>query len=257
MRAPMPIIIAMTADRNRTGPGQPAAGPETGITALLRLQAWLSPGFPIGGYSYSHGLEYAVSAGWVSDRAGLVDWLEADLRFGAGRADATFFAAAWVAASRGDEAGFVAVAELASAFRSTAELALESAQQGASFLSTVGRVTPAPGLARLAAALDEAGIGPALPVAVAAAAAAHGISRDCALPLWLQASVANLVSAGVRLIPLGQTDGQLALAALEGAVAEVAAAAGAADLESIGGAALRIDIASARHETQYTRLFRS
>src|SRR5580700_12185218 len=63
--------------------------------ALLRLQSWLSPAFPTGSYSYSHGLEWAVEAGWIDNRESLVDWLEADLRFGSGRAEAIFFSEAW------------------------------------------------------------------------------------------------------------------------------------------------------------------
>ena len=96
-----------------------------------------------------------------------------------------------------------------------------------------------------------------LAVAVGAAAAAHGIDLDSALIAYLQAFAANLVSAGVRLIPLGQTDGQLAVAALEGVIVAAARAAPAADLDTFGTAAPGADWCSMRHETQYTRLFRS
>jgi urease accessory protein len=97
----------------------------------------------------------------------------------------------------------------------------------------------------------------ALPVAVAVACAGHGVPLDLALPARLQAFAANLISAGVRLIPLGQTDGQRLLAALEPVVAATAVRARAVPLAEVGGAAFRADIASMRHETQYTRLFRS
>ena len=97
----------------------------------------------------------------------------------------------------------------------------------------------------------------AYPVAVAAAAAGHGIGLTPALAAYLQAVAANWVSAGVRLIPLGQSDGQRVLAALEPAVAATAQRALAAALDDIGSSAFRADLASTRHETQYTRLFRS
>jgi urease accessory protein len=92
---------------------------------------------------------------------------------------------------------------------------------------------------------------------VAAAAAGHGIALAPALRAFLQAIATNWVSAGVRLIPLGQTQGQRALATLEPAVEETAQRALAATLDDLGASAFRADLASARHETQYTRLFRS
>jgi urease accessory protein len=97
----------------------------------------------------------------------------------------------------------------------------------------------------------------AYPVAVAVAAAGHGVPLVPALHAFLHAATANLISAGVRLIPLGQTDGQRLVAALEGVIAATAARALQCPLDEIGGAAFRADLASMRHETQYTRLFRS
>jgi urease accessory protein len=151
----------------------------------------------------------------------------------------------------------LAVAELAAAMRPTAELALEASQQGVAFLVAVRKAWPHPLLDRLAANLRAAGIVPMLPVAAGMACAAHGITLGNTLPLFLHAGVANLINAAVRLVPLGQTDGQMALAALESAIAETAAEALGASLSDIGSAAFMIDIASMRHETQYTRLFRS
>src|SRR6478609_8924384 len=99
--------------------------------ALLRLQSWLSPAFPTGAYSYSHGLEWAVDAGYINDRKSLVDWLEADLRYGSGRNEAIFFSETWRCAFDDDRARLFEVAELAAAFRGSSEFALESSQQGA------------------------------------------------------------------------------------------------------------------------------
>jgi len=96
-----------------------------------------------------------------------------------------------------------------------------------------------------------------IPVAVGVTVAGHGIAADAALGAYLHAVTANLISAGVRLIPLGQTDGQRLLAALEPVVAATTARALGTPLDQVGGAAFRADLASMRHETQYTRLFRS
>lgn len=237
---------------------------------LMRLMSWLSPAFPIGAYSYSHGLERAVETGHVRDRATLVDWLEADLRFGAGRADGIFFVQSWRAAraespaaedgglaSGGGAHPILPVAGLAAAMRATAELALESSQQGVAFLAAVRKAWPHPALDGIAAALRGAGIAPMLPVAAGAACAVHDLTLGYTLPLYLHAGVANLINAAVRLVPLGQTDGLMALAALEAAVADTAADALGSALSDIGSAAFMIDIASMQHETQYTRLFRS
>jgi urease accessory protein len=225
---------------------------------LMRLQSWLSPAFPVGAYAYSHALERAVEAGWVKDRASLVAWLEADLRHGAGRQDGIFFAHAWRAAEARDLPALLSIAELAAAMRSTAEFALESAAQGTAFLATVRKAWPHAFLDEFAAALaSPTNIPPILPVAAATVCAAHAISLDLAVAAYLQAWTANLINAGVRLVPLGQTDGQLAVAALEAAVAAIALEVMTASLDDLGSAAFIADIFSMQHETQYTRLFRS
>lgn len=232
----------------------------TDIAKLLRLQSWLSPAFPIGAFSYSHALEWAVEQSAVTDRITLVDWLEADLRHGSGRNDAILLHCAWNSVDRaanGDLGEFIEIAELAAALRSTSELALEASQQGMAFLSTLRKAWPHDGLERAALALSARQIIPVLPVSVALACAAHRIAPATALPLYLHSSTANFVNAALRLIPLGQTDGQIALAALETPIAETAGEALQATLADIGSAAFMIDIASMQHETQYTRLFRS
>ncbi|MDP6872972.1 MAG: urease accessory protein UreF [Alphaproteobacteria bacterium] len=217
---------------------------------LLRLQSWLSPAFPIGAFSYSHGLEFAVEAGLVHDRKSLVDWLEADLRHGSGRNEAIFLACALAA----DDEAFAEIAELAAASFGTRELALEGLSQGEAFLTTVLKVWPNKALRQRAALLQ---VQPTLAIAMAMACSAHGIDGHIAQHLFLQAWCANLVNAAVRLVPLGQTDGQLAQAALEGAIIDTARETGAASLEDLGSAALMVDWASTHHESQYTRLFRS
>lgn len=221
---------------------------------LMRLQSWLSPAFPIGGYSYSHGLEYALEAGLIGDTDSVVDWLAADLEFGSGRVDAMLLLAT---ARATDDESLLEVAELAAALRGTAELALESTQQGQAFLSSVERVWPDTELTRLAGLVRRAGLAVALPVAVGMVCRAHGIAVEAALPLYLQAWVANLVHAAVRLIPLGQTQGLTIQAHLEETVLRTAREAERADPDDLGSAALTVDWVSMQHETQMTRLFRS
>ena len=220
---------------------------------LLRLQSWLSPAFPIGAFSYSHALEYAVEAGLVHDRDSLIDWLGADLRHGSGRNEANILALALRAA----DDKFLEIAELAAASFASRELALESLSQGEAFLRTVMRAWPDAALAAREALLRRAGIPPTLAIAAAMACTAHGIDPAAALHLYLQAWSANLINAAVRLVPLGQSDGQLAQAALESVVIDTAREAAAASLDNLGSAAVMVDWASMQHENQYTRLFRS
>ncbi len=225
----------------------------TAERALFRLMAWLSPSFPVGAYTYSHGLETAVEDGWVRDRATLTAWIEGLVRHGSACNDALLLTAAWQATCAEDTARLSEVREIAAALHATAELKLESTQQGAAFREAIRKSWPAPGVERLG---DDAG--PlAYPVAVGVAAAAHGVPLRPALHAYLHAFAANLVSAGVRLIPLGQSDGQRALAELEAVVAATADAAETGTLDDLGGCSFAADLCSMRHETQYTRLFRS
>jgi len=225
--------------------------------ALLRQQSWFSPAFPTGSYSYSHGIEWAVEAGHIHDRKSLVDWLEADLCYGSGRNEAIFFIGAWRSATVDDCDKLLEIAELAAAFRSTSEFALETSQQATACLATLRRVWPDSLIVSLSGLLSEFRIAPVLSVVLGVRAAREKIPATLALPAFLQSYLANLVTAGVRLVPLGQTDGQLGIAELEGAVLAVTAQAGQATIHDLGSAAFMVDLASAFHETQYTRLFRS
>jgi urease accessory protein len=225
--------------------------------AFARLQSWLSPVFPTGAYSYSHSIEWAVEAGHIHDRRSLVDWLEADLCYGSGRNEAIFFSEAWRCASADDCATLLEIAERAAAYRGTWEFALESSQQAGACLTTLRHVWPDPILDRLAEILHERQVQPALAVVFGVRLAREGVPASLALLAFLQSYVANLVTAGVRLIPLGQTDGQFAIAELEEAVAAASAQAETATIDDLGSAAFMVDLASMSHETQYTRLFRS
>jgi urease accessory protein len=224
------------------------------VSALYRLMTWLSPAYPVGAFSYSSGIEWAVEAGDITDAAALRDWLAVMLTAGGGFADAVLFAHAHRAAESGDDKALRAAAELAAALAPSKERHLETTAQGNAFVEATRAAWACDALDRLKNIWD----GPvAYPVAVAAAAAGHGVALAPALAAYLQALAANWVSAGVRLVPLGQTDGQRVLAALEPVIAASAQRAPRVALDDLGSAAFRADLAGARHETQYTRLFRS
>jgi urease accessory protein len=207
------------------------------------LLAWLSPAFPTGAFAYSHGLEWAIEAGDARDEAALRAWLEDVLRHGAGRADAILLRHAWRAP---DGAALDAIAQLAAALSPSRERRQETLDQGDAFLRAAAP-WGAPAFAGRVA----------YPVAVGAVAARHGVPEEAACAGFVHAFAANLVSAAVRLVPLGQSAGLRVLAALEGVILGVADETRGLGLDEIGGACFRSDIAASRHETQYTRLFRT
>jgi urease accessory protein len=238
----------------RSEPVSAEPPPAISAPALYRLMTWLSPSYPVGAFSYSSGIEWAVACGNFANAETLRDWLAVMLADGSGFCDAVMFAHAHRAVRAESTAALRATAELAAAFAPSRERSLETTAQGRAFVEATRAAWPCPALDRLTEIWDGA---LAYPVAVGVATAGHDIPLEQALAAYLHAVLANWVSAGVRLIPLGQTDGQRILAALEPVAAATAERALAAELNDIGSAAFRADIASARHETQYTRLFRS
>jgi len=227
---------------------------ESEAAALYRLMTWLSPAFPVGAFSYSSGIEWAVEAGDIIDAAALTDWLSSMLADGPGFCDGVFLAHAHRAAAASNDAGLREVAELAAAFAPSRERHLETASQGRAFIEIARAAWNCDGLDRLIAACDGAIV---YPVAVGIVSSAHAIPLASTMHAFLHALTSNWISAGSRLIPLGQTDSQRTLAALEPIVVATGNRAIDATLDDLGSATFRADLASMRHETQYTRLFRS
>ncbi|HEY4172222.1 MAG TPA: urease accessory protein UreF [Rhodopila sp.] len=211
---------------------------------LLNLLAWLSPAFPTGAFAYSHGLEWAVEAGDITDGNSLLGWLTDVLAHGSGRSDTILLRHAHRAAS--DPISLRNIATLATAFAPARERRDEALNQGRAFQLAVAPWT--------STALPEDA---PYSIAVGAAAGGRGVPEDDAAVAYLQAFATNLISAAVRLVPLGQTAGLRVLAALEPIILATAAATADATLDDVGGCAFRSDLAAMRHETQYTRLFRS
>ena len=222
--------------------------------SALPLLVWLSPAFPVGSFAYSHGLEWAHESGDVTDLASCRDWIADILVYGSGRSDAILLAEAHRATSTSDQDGLIEIAELALALQPTAERFLESTTQGRSFLAIAQAAWPSDALAFF----KQFQTGDcAYPIAVGVATAGYRMVLIEVLEAFLLAFVSNLVSASVRLGAIGQTDAQRIIAALMPLIRDGARAAEASTVDDLGSSAFRSDLASAFHETQYTRLFRS
>jgi urease accessory protein len=220
----------------------------------LPLAVWFSPMFPVGAFAYSHGLEWAHEAGDISNADDLRDWLATLVRRGALHNDAVLLGAAYRAAVQGDAQRLAEINGLALAMATSRERRLETATQGNAFLLAIGKSWPCATLDLLGEASGE---DVAYPVAVAITAAGHNLPLDATLDMFCLGFVSNLVSAAIRLGIVGQTDGQNVIVALMPIIRETARDCAGKDLDDLGGSAFRSDLASLKHETQYTRLFRS
>jgi urease accessory protein len=248
-------IIPMLMTTNEPGSVEARDGmTEAEVAALYRLMTWLSPSFPVGAFSYSSGIEWAVEAGDISDAASLRDWLAAMLADGSGFCDGVFLAHAHRAVLAQDGAMLHDIAELASASVPSRERQLETTTQGRAFIDIARSAWACEGLDNMVAACGGVIV---YPVAVGLVSAAHAIPVAPTVHAFLHAVVSNWISAGARLVPLGQTDSQRILAAIEVDVVSIAKRALESSLDDLGSATFRADLASLRHETQYTRLFRS
>lgn len=205
------------------------------IAPLQKLFAWLSPGFPVGSFAYSHGLESAIAEGWLNTAADVQGWIADLLRFGTGRNDAILMAEAW----RGWD-----IDDLALALCGSAERRRETLEQGAA-------------LARILQALEgDCAAGP-YPVVLAKAAAQAQIPLEVLLTFYLQAFASNLITSCVKSVPLGQTAGQKILAHLMPVIAEVAETALSTTLDDLGSSCFRADLMAIRHETLQPRIYRT
>lgn len=207
---------------------------------LLSLVQWLSPAFPTGGFAYSHGLEQVISDGAVRSGDELVAWLSAILRHGAGRQDAIL-----VGLALREGADLAELSDLAQALAPSAERLRETMEQGAALARAVSAV--------------RGDVLPPLPLPVALGAAARPLGLPVAevVALYLHAFASNLVSVAVRFVPLGQNEGQRALAALHRQITDIAAEAARAGIADLTSAALAADLAAMRHETMDVRIFKT
>ena len=244
--APTPMNMSPQPMTTNTGLNTgPNTAHTTGIgahTGLLTLAQWLSPAFPVGAFAYSHGLETAIQSGVVANPEELQIWLSDLLHHGSGRNDCILLRAAYNSADRADLAHVNATAL---SFAASAERRMETELQGDAFCQTTAAIWGG----------EPSGL--AYPVAVGAAAARLNLDLNLTAGLYLQAFTSNLVSAAVRLVPLGQTAGQAVLAALTPVCTELAMETEHRTLDDLHSSAFLSDIAAMTHETLQPRIFRS
>ncbi|RCW87666.1 urease accessory protein UreF [Phyllobacterium bourgognense] len=214
-------------------------------TALLRLMTWLSPAFPVGAFSYSHGIERAVHDGLIHDKASLQDWLVELMNHGSVWNDAVLFAASWRDADTGGSC--LEQSELGEAMAGSKERHMETMLQGNAFVQAIGHWS----------GRDSGAAQMPYPVAVAMVAARNRVACEPALAAYLHAVVSNLIQGAVRLVPLGQSHGVSLMAAMETQIVAVTERAASSSLDDLGSAAIMSDIMAMQHETQYSRVFRS
>lgn len=214
-------------------------------TALLRLMTLMSPSFPVGGFSYSHGLEQAGADGLVTDFVTLQSWLVSLIERGTIWNDAVLFAESF----RRGSAELVDLIELGEALAGSKERFLESQAQGAAFVLaakaggyTMPEHLPAKALYAIAAG---------------SLAAAQGIAMVDGLAAFIHAFASNQVQVAIRLSLFGQAEGVRMVAALEPLIIATAGRAALSSLDDLGGSTMMAEVAAMRHETLYSRIFRT
>lgn len=212
------------------------------ISGTLTLAQWLSPSFPLGSFAYSHGLETAIAEGWVNDAASMQDWLRDVLEFGTGRSDAILLVAAYHAASPQALADIDATGR---AFASSAERLRESLHQGAAFTRTTSVIW------------GDTNQDLLFPTALGFAAAQADIAAHLTTAMYLHAFASNIIMACVRLVPLGQTEGQRVLNKLTPFCENIAQQVQTSTLDDLFSNTFMSDIAAMRHETLQPRIFQS
>jgi urease accessory protein len=222
---------------------------------LYKLLSWLSPAFPIGSYAYSHGIEYAVEEGLVTSKESLGAWIKAILCEGSGKTEGWVIKTAYAAAVSG--ASLDEVISYALTLKATPELWHESSQQGAAFLKILLQTEYSTSLAGLEKLLRGRGEKPSFALVFGLLVAEHKIELESALCAFLHGMASSLVSAGVRLVPLGQRAGQEIIKDLAPVIFKLVEVIFTLSLEELGSATPMVDWSSSRHETQYTRIFQS
>lgn len=212
----------------------------TGGQDLLTITQWLSPVFPVGGYAYSHGLDWTVAAGELGGEDDFRNWLTDTLCYGAGRTDAILLSLCHRSAVTSEE-----LCVLAAALATGSERWLETLAQGTAFIATTNailgtRLPPMP-----------------LPIAVAVQARSLDLPTAMIIALYLQSFASNLASIATRIIPLGQTAAQRVLTGMTPTISRIAQEAETASTDDLATSVFRGDLASLRHETQEVRLFRT
>jgi len=221
--------------------------------SLLHLLQLASPALPVGAYSYSEGLEALVEVGKVTSQETLAQWLTQELRWGAVRLEATVMIRSYEDVHNQDFKAVIRWNNWLTAARETEELRQQSLQMGRSLLKLLLDLHPE--LIAVYEPLQKEGCNFA--IAYAIAAAHYQLDSQAALLAYLYSWIANLVSAGVKLIPLGQTAGQQLLLTMQPALKRSAEVIFTLQPDDLSSCSWGLSLASMAHECQYSRLFRS
>jgi urease accessory protein len=206
---------------------------------FMTVMQWMSPAFPIGAFAYSHGLEWAIDKDHVSNGEKLQKWITDLLEYGSLRTDAIFISLIL----RGHDAK--KMNELSMALCPAGERLLETKLQGSAFAKVIEDVW-------------QQDIGElSLPIAVALAAKNQSIEQDLILPAYLQAFCSNLISAAIRLIPIGQTEGQRIMFELYPTISDLVQTASKSEIDDLNSACFFSDVSAMEHEYLQPRIFKT
>lgn len=230
--------------------------PQPTNVASFRLFQLISPSLPIGGFTYSQGLEWAVEAGWVSNQKQMVDWLEMMLNNSLVTLELPILAKFYQALASDDQTTIHYWSDYLYSCRETRELRAEELQRGKA-LFTLLKQLDLPIQAQWQPENEPHAATQNQLLGFCVAAKAWGISLHSLQQGYLWSWAENMVMAGVKLVPLGQTSGQKALLTLSEKLPQCIVKANQIQDDEIGSFTPSVAIASSRHETQYTRLFRS
>ena len=206
---------------------------------LITVMQWLSPAFPIGGFAYSHGLEWAIDKGYVSNREELKKWISDLLEYGSLKNDAILIKLVLKGSDPKE------INELALALCSASERLSETQLQGGAFCKIMREVW--------SLEIDEL----TLPIALALAAKNESIDQNLVVPAYLHSFCSNLISVAMRLIPIGQTDGQKTLRQLSPLISDSVRAVAKSDKDDLGSACFLSDVSAMQHEYLQPRVFKT
>ena len=206
---------------------------------LITVMQWLSPAFPIGGFAYSHGLEWAINKGYVSNREELQKWISDLLEYGSLKNDAILIKLVLQGSDPKE------INELAMALCPASERLSETQLQGGAFCKIMREVW--------SLEIDEL----TLPIALALAAKNESIDQNLVVPAYLHSFCSNLISVAMRLIPIGQTDGQKTLRELSPLISDSVRAVAKSDKDDLGSACFLSDVSAMQHEYLQPRVFKT
>ena len=206
---------------------------------LITVMQWLSPAFPIGGFAYSHGLEWAINKGYVSNREELQKWVSDLLEYGSLKNDAILIKLVLKGSDPKE------INEIAIALCPANERLSETQLQGGAFCKIMREVW--------SLEIDDL----TLPIALALAAKNESIDQNLVVPAYLHSFCSNLISVAIRLIPIGQTDGQKTLRELSPLISDSVRAVAKSDKDDLGSACFLSDVSAMQHEYLQPRVFKT